>query len=262
MDYSNDPQSLVIGFSHHRLDGELLLTAYIDESERDEDFYFLGAIIVTPQQSEALVTGFGALLQKFNPTFAELVPDIELHGSAIMRGAEAPWRDLPFRLRQAVFRDALQVIVRSGARCYIEGIDRKKHQAKGYATTLDSRELAFGYLLERVNEVCLRLEKSAQLVADNHHTAAQSHTQFAKYQVSGTIGYRSSNLAKLVGPIRFADSRQEACLQAADLITYLFNRCQTVTEQHAKTAAAKHELWRIIEPACVWPRGRTRIWPS
>lgn len=238
-----------------------MLFAYVDESERNASHYFLGAVIVTDEQGKQIETAFSRVLTEFAGEFPSLDARTELHGSAIMRGAEEPWRQIPFRAKTSLYRQALEAIVESGARVYLEGIDVGKHARRGYVNPLPPRELAFGFILERINETCARTNELSRIIADDHHTAAQSHSQFANYQVSGTLGYKASTLRRIVGPIEFVDSKSQACLQAADLVTYLFNRKTTVAEGNPKTQAVKDLLWEVIEPACSWPRGRSRIWP-
>lgn len=239
-----------------------MLFSYVDESERNDSHYFLGAVIVNAEQGKQIETAFSGILAAFACEFPSLNESTELHGSSIMRGAEEPWRQIPFRAKTSLYRQALAAIAESGARVYLEGIDIGKLARRGYANPLPPRELAFGFILERINETCARTNELSRIIADDHHTAAQSHSQFANYQVSGTLGYKASTLRRIVGPIEFADSRSLACLQAADLVTYLFNRKTTVAEGNPKTQAVKDLLWEIIAPACAWPRGRSRIWPG
>lgn len=253
----------------HRQPGEVsgrdsrlghVLYAFIDESERDSTHYFLGAIVVTEPQAEAIRSGLDAIVAKHAVTVPGLAA-VELHGSTMMRAASAPWRGVPLRMRFRIYEEALWVIIASGARVYIEGVNVPKQLARGYRAPIPARELAFSHLLERVNECCSPDERTVKVVADEHHTAEVSRSNFDSYQVAGTYGYRSSLLPNIEPTIDFIPSDSDRALQAADLVTYLYNRVVTVDERDVRADTEKRRLWAIIEPATRRPRGRARTWP-
>lgn len=233
-----------------------MLHAYIDESERDEDFYFLGAIVGSKEQIFDMNEALKAVMRKHATAAPGLVYTEELHGSTMMRGAVEPWRSIPKRLVIALYTDALKAIEESGVRARIEGIDISKL----YAHASSPRELAFRYLLERINECAVNGE-TIQLHADEHHTAEESRSNFASYQGTGTLGYKSSKLENLEPGILFEDSQYELGLQAADLVTYIYNRKRTVTETDERATKAKKRMMHTIRPALTQPRGCHRIWP-
>lgn len=239
-----------------------MLYAFVDESTRDEDYYFLSAVVCTEAQVASLERELTAVLLKHGETFENLHAGVELHASQIMRAVEKPWRKIPIRARFALYEDCLRVIAASGARVYIEGVNIPAQKASGYSRVTPARELCFSHLLERINACCGHQEPQVQVIADEHHTAQQSRSDFRKYQQFGTYGYRSSTLPKIHPEIRFERSDLMRGLQAADLVTYIYNRWLTVTETDARAHAAKKRLWAIVEPLTRWPRGRERTWPS
>lgn len=238
-----------------------MLKAFVDESERDESHYFLGALVLTPSQAEQLRGELDNLMSCFAEEFMQLSPHEEFHGSSIMRAAEEPWRSLPKRVAFELYKKALEIIEKSGARYFLEGIDRKRHLARDYQHYFDSRQLAFSYLLERLNGASTNQYPKVQIIADEHHTSEVSRSNFSRYQQVGTFGYRSSKLPNVHSQIEFIASHSDRALQASDLVTYLFNRVTTVVETDARTENLKNKLWDIISVASVHPRGRTRIWP-
>lgn len=233
-----------------------MLHAYIDESEREEDFYFLGAIVGSKEQIFDMNEALKGVMRKHASSANGLRYTEELHGSTMMRGAVEPWRSIPKRLVIAIYVDALRAIEESGVRVRIEGIDIHKL----YAHASGPRELALRYLLERINE-CAEPGETVQLHADDHHTAEESRSNFAHYQVTGTLGYKSSKLEKLESNILFEDSQYELALQAADLVTYIYNRKRTITEKDQRAEAAKKLMYDTIRPALTSSRGSHRIWP-
>lgn len=159
-----------------------------------------------------------------------------------------------------MFSDALEALEHSGARVYIEGVDVARQRARGYPNPTPARELAFSHLFERINDCCFSDEPQVKVVADEHHTAEISRSNFSRYQTVGTYGYRSSALPNIHPVIDFRPSHLVRPLQAADLVTYLYNRLTTWTESDARADEAKRRMWALVEPAVVWPRGRHRIW--
>lgn len=238
-----------------------MLFAYVDESERDDSYYFLGATICTEQQRDALSRELDAVMEKHSAAFPALTQDTEFHGSTIMRAQSEPWRSIPLRARIALYRDALLATEAVGARVYIEGVDIRAQVARGYPHVTPARELAFSHLFERINDCCSSTETQIKVVADEHHTSEISRSNFSTYRSVGTYGYRSSSLPNINPVIDFVASDTVRALQAADMVTYLYNRMKTVPETDARAHKAKHDLWSVIEPAAIYPRGRYRTWP-
>lgn len=242
-------------------EGNALLYAFVDESTRDEDYYFLSAVVCTEAQVEFLERELTAVLLKHGETFETLHAGVELHASQMMRAVERPWRRIPIRVRFALYEDCLRVIAASGARIYIEGVNVPAQIARGYAVVTPARELCFSHLLEQINGCCSQEEPVVQVIADEHHTAQQSRSDFRRYQIRGTYGYRSSRLPNIAPEIRFEKSDLLRGLQAADLVTYIYNRWLTVKETDERAHLAKQRLWAILEPRTRWPEGRERTWP-
>jgi hypothetical protein len=121
-----------------------MLYAFIDESEREEYFYFLGAVVADERQRAELTVALDALMLDFSKRWPQVNAMEEFHGSAIMRAVKEPWRSIPFRARTNLYRRALILIEQSGVKVFIEGIDRERHLARDYQVHLDARELTFG----------------------------------------------------------------------------------------------------------------------
>lgn len=235
-----------------------MLYAFIDESERNEEYYFLGALVGTGDQVLALAADMDKILMKHSDSFPALSLETEYHAHEMMAG-RGDWRKIPLRLRFGILHEALQAISESGAAVYIEGVDIQRQIARGYTYVTPARELAFGYILERINEHAERKGTTVKVVADDHHTAAASRSDFTTYQQWGTFGYRSSKLQAISDNVDFIDSKSSRALQAADLATYLYNRRQTHMETNHKAHEQKVLMWRKLGPAV--NRGRTRTWP-
>lgn len=237
-----------------------MLYAYVDESERDQSHYFLGAVVVTLEQAGILRGALEDLVANHARSFPQL-EGVELHGSTMMRAADVPWRSVPLRVRFRMFEETMRAVQDCGARVYIEGVNIERQLARGYPNPIPARELAFSHLFERINDCCDGGEPHVRVVADEHHTAEISRSNFSRYQSAGTYGYRSSRLPHIHEEIEFIESHTDRALQAADLVTYLYNRRMTVAESDQRSHLQKHKMWQMVEAAACWPRGRARIWP-
>ncbi|UCR88684.1 DUF3800 domain-containing protein [Mycetocola spongiae] len=154
----------------------------------------------------------------------------------------------------------LQALVASRGRIFIEGIDVARQKGEGFRNRTPARELAFSHLFERIND-CGTAAESVQIFADNHHTAEVSRSNFRRYKITGTAGHHNNTLARISPEFCFIDSHSNRILQAADLVTYLFNRVTTMRDINPRALRAQEELWALIEPAATWPRGSIRLWP-
>lgn len=238
-----------------------MLSAFIDESERDEAFYYLGALICSDNQIEMITQKYNALLFKHSQTFPILRPTEELHGSTMMRAADHPWRRIPLKARFDIYLEALQIVNESGSRMFIETIDVCRHSKRSYKEHFSPREVAFNFILEKINSCSNSQEPRIRIIADEHHTADISRSNFTRYQQFGTFGYKSSMLESIVPEIEFVPSHSIRSLQAADLITYLFNRRHSIIETDPRAQRQKEKLWYAVSPMFNRPRGLIHIWP-
>lgn len=238
-----------------------LLYAFIDESERNNSAYFLGALVCTQSEYIYIVEGFNEMMFELSQSWPQIRSQEEFHGSSIMRATDSPWRYIPLRVRFQIYAKALTLIAESGASSFIEGINIYKLENRNYPQKFPPREIAFNYLLERIDACGRDRNQLVRISADKHHTSSISASNFSKYQSFGTFGYKPSRLTNLINPILFIDSHSDRALQASDLVTYIFNRVHTIKESDPRAVSEKLKLWKQIEPALNPPRGRNRIWP-
>lgn len=234
-----------------------MIYAYVDESERDEDFYFLGALVCTEAQSRVIDAGLTDILKKHISPDSKISLETEFHGYCLMNQCE-DWTDFGLRRSVGVFKDVMSVVAASGACMHIEGVDVARQVAR-YSTPTPARELAFSHLFERINDCASRRRERVRVIADDHHTKEISRSNFRSYRVRGTYGYRSSTLQEIEPKIEFIDSRTSRPMQAADLVTYLYNRIRTVPCLDPREQKTRELLWQAALPAV--GRGSQRIWP-
>ena len=229
-----------------------MLYAFVDESARDKSHYFLGAVVVTESEYENLVQGLNELMVRFESIFPIISASDELHGSAIMRREDMPWRKVPKRLSFHLFHEALRVIVASNASIIIETQTVSSLDLTPSSEMKSSlREIALRKLLLTLDTFSADLGEEIKVIADNHHTADISLNNFLNYRIFGVDGSGSSTLRNIYPELGFISSGSDRALQASDLVTYLCNRVITVREHDERAHHAKMRLWEIVKPAIV-----------
>lgn len=228
-----------------------MLIAYVDESYT-QDFYFIGAAIMTQEQWEVLEDAYDTIRTRAANGYG--VPaDAELHGHELM-GGSGDWKPLRGRHREAanIYAAALHAAEEAGVRYLFRGVDVQRLNAR-YRYPDQPHSIVLGHLLERVNEHRRDFHvfdnEQVIVVADEISTQDDHKKQFESYQLIGTPGYRSSKLDLISAPIQFASSKDSAGLQAADLAVYLHRRRQTVTESHPKAASTMNRLGKYLDAA-------------
>lgn len=236
--------------------------AYIDESERDNTHYFLGGIVASEAQVEKITADMNALILEFGKIFPQLRLETEFHGSEIMNPSKgSDWQGIPLRVKFAIFRRVFTSVKSADARVFVEGI----HHAALFESAnikLSPRERAFSHLLERINAYGFP-DNPVHIVADDHHSAETSRSNFSRYRVTGTYGYKPNKLQNIYEELAFVDSKTNRVLQAADMATYIFNRKVTVQESNPKAVKEKEKLWEIFGHSIYTPgQGIGRVWPA
>lgn len=233
--------------------------AFIDESERGKTHYFMGAIIASASQIQQITAAMDSIMEEFSQRFSSLTPDTEFHGSEMMNG-HGPWEKVGTRAKLAMFRKVFTAIHEAGARVFVEGIHHAQLHPVANAR-LSPRERAFSHLFEQINFYGTQ-DNLLQVIADEHHSAGTSRSNFSRYRMVGTYGYKPNHLMGIDPELRFVDSKGHRVLQASDMVTYIFNRLRTVEESDERAAREKRKLWNIFDHDPYFPSaGRGRIWP-
>lgn len=104
------------------------------------------------------------------------------------------------------------------------------------------------HLLERIDDCALEQDQLALVIADEVSEQDNYRHDLWSYQRSGTWGYRSSKLIRIVDTIHFAPSSASRLVQAADLIAYMARRIGTHIETDERAKRANAALWERIRP--------------
>lgn len=222
-----------------------VLLAYVDESYTD-DHFFLGAVVVDGESAARLEGELNEIVSSYAGQFG-LTSDTELHGYELFQG-EKGWSAVPTRARINIHRRAMHAIGASGARIVLRGMDCKR-QRERYRYPSPPHEVVLGHMLERINRVARDRRDWALVVADEVHNDERHRTNFRDFRRTGTPGYRSSTLPRLLDTLHFGPSHFSRGLQAADLVTYMHRRRQCHTETDARAERANEQIWSGVTHA-------------
>lgn len=230
-----------------------MLYAFIDESYSKDRFY-IGAFVVQEDDLKKVaeaVQRVGRYAEGFG-----VEPGAELHAHAIMSG-KGDWKAVRGKHRAAiaVYRKAMHELAALDAKLIIEGVDVNRLNSR-YRYPRAPHSIALQHVLEGVNILARNKNERALIIADEVQDQAEHGARAERYQLDGTPGYRSSNLAYLDLPITFGPSHKSPGLQAADLCVYLYRRLDSEDAQDSRATAAAVDLWSITHPI----RWKIRRW--
>lgn len=218
---------------------------YIDESARDNDFYFFGALIVDDAAARAIETGLDSVARLVAANCPGFDARNEFHAVDVFHG-ENRWDPVPVVWRVKASELVSKVLERSGAEFVFRGIDLSGLRAR-YATPYPAHLLTLAHVLEEVDARMSRVhDELAIVLADDHHTAASSRRNLHSFKIGRVPGYTQNAIANLVDTIYFGPSDESRLLQAADMATYFLNRCRTVTETDPRSQRAVQRIARRI----------------
>jgi len=222
---------------------EYMLLAYLDESEYKTSHYYMGTLLVTPDQIQLIEDGFDRLTAMVAREVKDFDPDTELHGYPVFQGTEE-WKDVPPALRARVSVTALKIIADSKAQ-YVSRCINVDQQRTLYRNPYPAHQLAFGYSLEsiqRINNNDFRGKKRILVLADQHHTAEDSRTRIKSLKHTVERGRNSVKLNSIIDTVYFGPSRYSRLLQASDMATYFFKRLRHNKERHPKAIKSMRKI--------------------
>jgi hypothetical protein len=144
---------------------------------------------------------------------------IELHGNAILRGSERPWKGLHSTQRKQILEDALALLTRSHRSVCAFAVVLEKHLVAPH----DPMEYAFEEICNRFNLYLTRLynrkneKQRGLIVMDEDHYERTLQGLARDFRSRGTRWGRLQNLAEV--PL-FVDSKASRLIQIADLVAY------------------------------------------
>jgi len=223
---------------------------FVDESARDNDFYFFGGLVVDDASIQAIEAGLNGVAKLVADNVAGFDPTAEFHGVDMFHG-ENHWDLVPVGWRVKACELAAKVIERSGAEFVFRGIDLNRLRAR-YAHPYPPHLLTLAHLLEEIDGRMERVYGAVAVVlADDHHSANGSRRNLVDFKIGRVPGYTQGQLGRLADTIYFGPSHASRLLQAADVATYFINRKRTITERDPRARDAVNRIVKRIRNATV-----------
>lgn len=215
---------------------------YLDESARDDRFYFFGALIVDAAAIREIETGIdevAALIAHHVPSFHQ---SSEFHAVDMFHG-KGIWNSVPTGWRVKACDLTAKVIARSSAKFVFRGINTEAQRAK-YRSPFPPHLLTLAHTLQDIDKQLRMLDPTEQfglVLADEHHTAPGARRSFRNFKLESVPGYTTRPVTRIADTIYFGPSHESRLLQAADLATYFLNRDRTVEprDERSERAIAK-----------------------
>jgi hypothetical protein len=222
--------------------------AYIDESYT-HDFYFIGAVVVDDTSAPGLDQALAAVAERARLAYLPgLRAPLELHAQPLFQGSKE-WAPIKNQIRAliSVYEQAMQAIGQQNVDIFLRGLDCKRHRAR-YKTPYPEHEVVLMHMLERLNEFGCRNGEQILVIADELNDPNRHRQNLHGFRQAGTSGYRSSQLPNILDTLHFVPSEHSRLIQAADLVTFLHRRRQTIRETNPKQEAAVERLWGYVQP--------------
>lgn len=220
---------------------------FIDESARDNRYYFFGALIADASAVRMIedgMNGIARLIAAHHPSFKV---DTEFHGVDIFHG-RLGWKSLSPAWRVKACELVSKVIARSSARFIFRGTDLVRHR-ECYENPYPAHLLTLAHLLE---ELHFQLpaqgdqDKLGLVLADEHHMAPSARRSLRHLKAAPRPGYTTGTLDNIADTIYFGPSNESRLLQATDVATYFLNRNMTITERDLRAQRAVERIVKNI----------------
>lgn len=192
-----------------------------DKADPDQPIHMLGALIVPEDQVRPAETAIRSVAKKYFGD-AAVDPGVELHGHHI-RGGKGAFRQMDVERRLELTKELLAI---PGQHCIQFGyaaIDKAKLRR---LTSKHPHELAFMFLVERVQDILEREAQLGLLIADEQEEMEDRLiANLDVYKNHRTNwGYRPTAINNIVDSIHFVKSRNNWLIQLADVVTFVAAR--------------------------------------
>jgi hypothetical protein len=226
---------------------------FIDESARDDRYYFFGALIVDAVALRAIESGLDEAAARVARSVPGFNPETEFHAVEMFHGKNG-WAGVPADVRARACITTATVITRSTAHFLFRGIDVRAHRAH-HTTEAGPVHLAtLSELLEAVDGHLEQADPSEQLglvLADDHHAADGARRSLRDFKAGASAGWTAGPLTRIADTLYFGPSHESRLLQAADFATYFLNRDRTVPERDRRAARATARIARAVRSITV-----------
>lgn len=222
---------------------------FIDESARDDQFYFFGALVADAAAVHHVEQGLDSIARLISVHVPGFDPGAEFHAVDVFHGENA-WKCVPAGWRVKACTLVAKVLARSGASFVFRGVDLRAHARRYGSRAYPAHLLTLAQVLECVHERLRWLDPDEQaglVLADEHHTAASARRSLRSFKIESVPGYTRKPLTRITDTIYFGPSHESRLLQAADVATYFKNRSKTVPERDHRSSEAVRKIVGLID---------------
>lgn len=225
-----------------------MLLTYVDESYTKER-YFIAALLVPEIEASSLTRALDTIVTDASHAYGRVSSRAELHGYDLFSG-KGDWLQLAgeIRVRIGVYNKAFQAIADHDVHVIIRSVDIPRLDKRYPTGHNHPHSIVLTHLLERIDECAAAMDQLALVIADEVSDQDDYRRDLWDYQRSGTGGYRSSKLTRIVDTIHFAPSRASRLVQAADLVAFMARRITTHVETDERAKRANAALWDRLQP--------------
>ncbi|MFB2586465.1 DUF3800 domain-containing protein [Herbiconiux liukaitaii] len=226
--------------------------AYLDESARNDDFYFMGSVIVDSSSIQRIETSLDHIGRMIAADVTGFDPLAEFHGYDMFHG-RGEWEIVPTGWRVKACKLVAKALAASGAKYVLRGIDVNRLEARYGARTHAPHALCTAQTFESIDEIVRKDAPEgtvALVVADEHHSAPDSRRNLRQFKSTSARGYTTKPVDRIADTIYFGPSHSSRLLQISDVATYFVNRHETVIESDARVAAAVESIFTTVMTAC------------
>jgi Protein of unknown function (DUF3800) len=226
---------------------------YVDESRDGRHHFHVGLLADGPSISAAEAALDEVVEDAYDNGVARW--DSELHAKDIFDGNKA-WERGSNAQRAAVFEEALSVIPQHGIEVLARGANLARFSSR-YGGG-DPYRWEFSNLLERLNERLHAVDDYGLVIADQQHEYRKLlQRDVATGKRSGTGGYRSQRLVRVLDTAHFVDSKLSRMIQLADLAAFVLRRRASIpTEHDARAERLMARLYGLVEDGVPSPTGQ------
>lgn len=220
---------------------------YLDESGRDDQYYFFGALIVDANAIREIEVGLNGVAELLSRQVPGFDANTEFHAVDMFHG-KGDWKTVPVIWRVKAAELVSKVVARSSAEYVFRGIDLEALRRR-YRTPHPPHLLTLAQVLEQTDRRLSRMRSGPVIGlvhADEHHSAANARRSLRDFRRKAVSGYTNRPLERIADTIYFGPSDQSRLLQATDLVTYFMNRSYTVEENDRRSARAIARIVRNI----------------
>lgn len=189
-----------------------------DKADPDQPIHMLGALMVSEDQVRPAETAIRSVAMKYLGP-AVIDPGVELHGHHI-RGGKGAFKQMDVKTRLDLTKELLGIPGQHGIEFGYTAIDKAKLRR---LTPKHPHELAFMFLVERVQDILQNDEQLGLLIADEQEEMEDrliANLNIYKNHRTNW-GYRPTAINNIVDSIHFVKSRNNWLIQLADVVTFV-----------------------------------------